>query len=102
MASVLRTAARITVLAAAALAVARLARPRRTRGAPRPLPQPKEPTPARAAAIAPHVAEETMSASKGYVRPAGREATRDPHRRWDGVDEASDESFPASDPPATY
>ena len=34
------------------------------------------------------------------VRPAGRESTRDDDGPWDEVDEASDESFPASDPPA--
>lgn len=36
------------------------------------------------------------------VRPAGPESMRDPPRRWDKVDEAVDESFPASDPPANY
>jgi hypothetical protein len=36
------------------------------------------------------------------VRPAGPESMRDPPRRWDEVDEAGDESFPASDPPANY
>lgn len=35
----------------------------------------------------------------GHVRPAGRSAMRDPPRSWDEVDEASDQSFPASDPP---
>lgn len=36
----------------------------------------------------------------GAARSAGPEAMRDPPREWTEVDEASDESFPASDPPA--
>lgn len=37
------------------------------------------------------------------VRDAGPESMRDqPNRGWSKADEASDESFPASDPPATY
>lgn len=37
------------------------------------------------------------------VRDAGPQAMRDPPaREWTKVDEYSDESFPASDPPATY
>ncbi len=34
------------------------------------------------------------------VRDAGPEAMADPPPAWDEVDEASDQSFPASDPPA--
>lgn len=34
------------------------------------------------------------------VRAAGVEAMRDPPQEWDEFDQASDESFPASDPPA--
>ena len=37
------------------------------------------------------------------VRDAGPEAMRDkPAGEWDKTDEESDESFPASDPPANY
>lgn len=34
------------------------------------------------------------------TRSAGPEAMRDPPKEWSAADEASDESFPASDPPA--
>ena len=34
------------------------------------------------------------------ARQAGPESMRDPPKSWTKVDEASDESFPASDPPA--
>jgi hypothetical protein len=36
------------------------------------------------------------------VRNAGEEAQADKPKDWDKQDEAVDESFPASDPPATY
>lgn len=34
------------------------------------------------------------------VRNAGRKHMRNPPKDWDKVDEAGDESFPASDPPS--
>jgi hypothetical protein len=34
------------------------------------------------------------------VRDAGPEEMKSPPKTWDKVDEASDESFPASDPPS--
>ena len=37
----------------------------------------------------------------GAARSAGPDAMRDPPKDWGKVDEASDESVPASDPPAT-
>ncbi len=39
--------------------------------------------------------------SRQPVRPAGPDAMRDPPKEWDKVDQAADESFPASDPPPT-
>lgn len=39
--------------------------------------------------------------TSGSARQAGPESMRDPPKEWTEVDEASDESFPASDPPAT-
>ncbi len=36
----------------------------------------------------------------GAARSAGPDAMRDPPKEWGQVDQASDESFPASDPPA--
>ena len=38
--------------------------------------------------------------TSGAARQAGPEAMRDPPKSWSKVDEASDESVPASDPPA--
>jgi hypothetical protein len=37
--------------------------------------------------------------NSGAARQAGPEAMRDPPKSWSKVDQASDESFPASDPP---
>jgi hypothetical protein len=39
------------------------------------------------------------SQATGVVRSAGPESTRSDEGDWDKVDQASDESFPASDPP---
>jgi hypothetical protein len=36
------------------------------------------------------------------IRDAGPDAMSDPPDEWDDVDEASDQSFPASDPPAHH
>jgi hypothetical protein len=39
---------------------------------------------------------------KKPVRDAGPEAMQNPPKKWDHIDQAEDESFPASDPPAKY
>jgi len=39
---------------------------------------------------------------KKPIRNAGPESMQNPPEDWEEVDEASDESFPASDPPAKY
>lgn len=36
----------------------------------------------------------------GAARSAGPDSMRDPPKEWEKVDQSSDESFPASDPPA--
>lgn len=38
--------------------------------------------------------------STTHSRPAGPESMANPPEDWDEVDQASDESFPASDPPS--
>jgi len=40
--------------------------------------------------------------NKKPVRDAGPEAMKNPPEKWDETDQASDESFPASDSPAKY
>ena len=42
----------------------------------------------------------TAGQSGATARSAGPEAMRDPPKDWEKVDQAVDESFPASDPPA--
>ncbi|EIZ79096.1 hypothetical protein WSK_2283 [Novosphingobium sp. Rr 2-17] len=39
---------------------------------------------------------------RGHVRDSGPDHMTSPPKAWSKTDEASDESFPASDPPSTY
>lgn len=45
---------------------------------------------------------ETDGENFAKVRNAGPNAMRDEPENWSKTDQASDESFPASDPPANY
>ena len=45
---------------------------------------------------------ETDGSNFAKIRHAGPSGMRSDPPVWDKADEASDESFPASDPPATY
>ena len=49
-----------------------------------------------------HAQADVYTQRAAEVRAAGRKEMRDPPRDWDIVDEQSDESFPASDPPGNY
>lgn len=49
---------------------------------------------------APASARGKTAPGPGAARSAGPDAMRDPPEDWEKVDQASDESFPASDPPA--
>lgn len=53
-------------------------------------------------ATTPDPADAATDADDKSVRVAGRKEMKNPPRRWDKTDEESDESFPASDPPANY
>jgi hypothetical protein len=44
--------------------------------------------------------EPGTAGQSGAARSAGPDAMRDPPKDWEPTDQASDESFPASDPPA--
>jgi hypothetical protein len=46
------------------------------------------------------MAKPTASPEPQEIRDAGPDAMEYPPKSWDEVDQASDESFPASDPPS--
>jgi hypothetical protein len=45
---------------------------------------------------------ETLPQKPKKVRDAGPDAMANPPKKWTDVDQSSDESFPASDPPSKY
>ena len=45
---------------------------------------------------------EAAGSNFSKVRSAGVDGMRSDPKGWDKIDEAADESFPASDPPASY
>ena len=46
--------------------------------------------------------EQEEALVQGHVRDSGPDHMKSPPKAWSKTDEASDESFPASDPPSTY
>ncbi len=58
--------------------------------------------PAMATSSAAFADNEAVPENATQVRNAGPAATATPQQEWDEVDQASDESFPASDPGARY
>ncbi|WP_323764616.1 hypothetical protein [Marinovum sp.] len=54
------------------------------------------------AAIAWRALTPPRPAPRQRIRDAGPSQMHNPPKTWDRVDETADESFPASDPPATY